>query len=290
MKGKSGSTSGRGRVLGLWMCTALVVGNMVGSGVFLLPASLGAYGGISIVGWLITTAGALVLALMFSRLSRMMPAAGGPFAYTRRGLGDFAGFLVAWGYWISIWTSNAALAVALVSYLTAFWPGLAGSNASAAMIAVGSIWLLSWVNAVGVRNAGVVQLVTTVLKLLPLIVIATFGLLYFNLEHFTPFNVSGESTFSAITTTVALTLWAFLGLESATIPADDVKDPGRTIPRATILGTVIAAFVYVFGTVAVMGLLPPSTLAISTAPFADAAGQAWGSWAAYAVAGGAAIS
>jgi APA family basic amino acid/polyamine antiporter len=158
------------------------------------------------------------------------------------------------------------------------------------MIAVGSIWLLSWVNAVGVRNAGVVQLVTTVLKLLPLIVIATFGLLYFNLEHFTPFNVSGESTFSAITTTVALTLWAFLGLESATIPADDVKDPGRTIPRATILGTVIAAFVYVFGTVAVMGLLPPSTLAISTAPFADAAGQAWGSWAAYAVAGGAAIS
>jgi APA family basic amino acid/polyamine antiporter len=290
MKGKSGSTSGRGRVLGLWMCTALVVGNMVGSGVFLLPASLGAYGGISIVGWLITTAGALVLALMFSRLSRMMPAAGGPFAYTRRGLGDFAGFLVAWGYWISIWTSNAALAVALVSYLTAFWPGLAGSNVLAAMIAVGSIWLLSWVNAVGVRNAGVVQLVTTVLKLLPLIVIATFGLLYFNLEHFTPFNVSGESTFSAITTTVALTLWAFLGLESATIPADDVKDPGRTIPRATILGTVIAAFVYVFGTVAVMGLLPPSTLAISTAPFADAAGQAWGSWAAYAVAGGAAIS
>jgi len=276
--------------LGLWMCTALVVGNMVGSGVFLLPASLGAYGGISIVGWLITTAGAMTLALVFSRLSRMMPSAGGPYAYTRRGLGDFAGFLVAWGYWNSIWTSNAAIAVAFVSYLTAFWPGLAGSNTMAAAIAIGSIWLLSWVNAAGVRNAGIVQLVTTILKLLPLVAIASLGLLYFNVEHFRPFNVSGTSSFSAISATVALTLWAFLGLESATIPADHVTEPSRTIPRATILGTVIAACVYVLGTVAVMGILPPSALAVSTAPFADAAREVWGGWAAYAVAGGAAIS
>jgi len=169
----------RKRALGLWMCTALVVGNMVGSGVFLLPASLGAYGGISIIGWLITTAGAMLLALMFSRLSRMVPKAGGPYAYTRRGLGDFAGFLVAWGYWISIWTSNAAIAVAFVSYLTVFWPALESSSALAASVAIGSIWLLSWVNAAGVRSAGVVQLVTTILKLLPLIVIATFGLFFF---------------------------------------------------------------------------------------------------------------
>ena len=287
---ESSTSTPRRRALGLWMCTALVVGNMVGSGVFLLPASLGAYGGISIIGWLITTAGAMLLALMFSRLSRMVPKAGGPYAYTRRGLGDFAGFLVAWGYWISIWTSNAAIAVAFVSYLTVFWPALATSNALAAVVAIGSIWLLSWVNAAGVRNAGVLQLVTTVLKLLPLIVIATFGLLFFNADHFTPFNVSGESNLSAITTTVAFTLWAFLGLESAPIPADDVEDPERTIPRATMLGTVLAALVYVFGTVAVMGILPPATLAASTAPFADAAGRVWGGWAAYAVAGGAAIS
>ena len=278
------------RALGLWMCTALVVGNMVGSGVFLLPASLGAYGGISIIGWLITTAGAMMLALVFARLSRMVPHAGGPYAYTRRGLGDFAGFLVAWGYWVSIWTSNAAIAVAFVSYLTVFWPALATNNVLAAMVAIGSIWLLSWVNAAGVKNAGILQLVTTVLKLLPLIVIATFGLLYFNAHHFSPFNVSGESNLSAITATVAFTLWAFLGLESATIPADDVIDPKTTIPRATILGTVIAAVVYVLGTVAVMGILPPATLAASTAPFADAAGEIWGGWAAYAVAGGAAVS
>jgi APA family basic amino acid/polyamine antiporter len=146
------------------------------------------------------------------------------------------------------------------------------------------------VNAAGVRNAGMIQLVTTILKLLPLVALASVGLLYFNAEHFRPFNLSGESSLSAITATVALTLWAFLGLESATIPADHVRDPARTIPRATILGTVIAAFVYVLGTVAVMGILTPAALLVSNAPFADAARQIWGSWAAHAVAAGAAIS
>jgi APA family basic amino acid/polyamine antiporter len=263
---------------------------MIGSGVFLLPASLAVYGGISVVGWLVTATGALLLALVFARLSRVMPTAGGPYAYSRRGFGDFAGFLVAWGYWISIWTSNAAIAVAFVSYLTVFWPALATSGILAASVALVAIWSLSWVNSAGVRNAGWVQLVTTVLKLLPLLTIAALGLFFFNLDHFYPFNLSGGSNFSAITATIALTLWAFLGLESATIPADDVDDPGRTIPRATMLGTVIAASVYILGTVAVMGIVAPGGLAASNAPFADAARVLWGDWAGYAVGAGAAIS
>ena len=272
------------------MATSLVVGNMIGSGVFLLPASLAAYGGISVIGWLVTTAGALLLALVFARLSSFMPEAGGPYAYTRRGFGDFAGFLVAWGYWISIWTSNAAISVAFVSYLTVFVPALATNRVLAATVAIATIWLLSWINSAGVRNAAWVQLITTILKLVPLVVIATLGLLFFNADHFRPFNVSGGSNLSAVTATVALTLWAFLGLESATIPADDIRDPKRTIPRATILGTVVTTLVYVFGTVAVMGIIPPAGLAASHAPYADAAREMWGSWAGYAVGAGAAIS
>jgi APA family basic amino acid/polyamine antiporter len=272
------------------MATSLVIGNMIGSGVFLLPASLAAYGGISVVGWLVTSAGALLLALVFARLSSLVPAAGGPYAYTRRGFGDFAAFLVAWGYWISIWTSNAAISVALVSYLTVFVPVLATNGVLAAAVAIAAIWLLSWINSAGIRNAGWVQLITTILKLVPLIVIATLGLLFLNADHFTPLNASGGSNFSAVTATVALTLWAFLGLESATIPADDVRDPQRTIPRATIIGTVVTAFVYILGTVAVMGIIPPAGLAVSNAPYADAAREVWGSWAGYAVGAGAAIS
>ncbi len=280
----------RKKKLGLWMATSLVVGNMIGSGVFLLPASLGAYGGISLIGWLVTAAGAMLLCLVFANLSRILPAVGGPYAFTRRGFGDFAGFLVAWGYWISIWVSNAAIAVAFVSYLTVFWPALAGNGVLAATVAISAIWILTWVNCMGVRNAGAVQLATTVLKLVPLVAVATLGLLFFEVQNFRPFNVSGASDMSAITATVALTLWAFLGLESATIPAADVERPERTIPRATVLGTSVAALVYILGTVAVMGVIPPATVALSNAPFADAARAMWGSWAAYFVGVGAVVS
>lgn len=278
------------RKLGLWMCTALVVGNMIGSGVFLLPAALGSFGGISILGWLFTAAGALFLALSFARLSRIIPRAGGPYAYTRYALGDFAGFTVAWGYWISIWVGNAAISVAMVGYLAVFWSPLAEIPILAGCVALAAIWLLTWVNTSSVRNAGIVQMVTTVMKLIPLIMVATLGLFFIKLENFTPFNLSGGSTISAVTATATLTLWAFLGLESATIPSNSVEDPERTIPRATILGTLFTTVVYILGTFAVMGIIPPDLLTKSTAPYADAAREMFGPWAAYAVALGATIS
>ena len=278
------------RSLGLSMCTALVVGNMIGSGVFLLPASLAPYGAISILGWLFTSAGAILLALTFARLSRRVPGAGGPYTYTRAGFGDFAGFLVAWGYWISIWAGNAAISVAFASYLAVFLPAIGASNLLAALAALLAIWILTIVNVAGVRKAGVVQLVTTIVKLLPLVAIAVLGLFYVDASNFSPLNPTGESTFSAVTACAALTLWAFLGLESATIPADNIKDPDKTIPRSTIIGTIIAAVVYVLGTVAVMGVLPRDSLAVSTAPFSDAAAAMWGGWAAYLVAAGAVVS
>ena len=276
--------------LGLWMVTALVVGNMIGSGIFLLPASLGPYGGISIVGWIVSAVGATLVALVFARLSRRFRKSGGPYTFTREGFGDFPGFLVAWGYWISIWTTNAAIAVAFVSYLTLFFPPLASSNALAAGVGLAAIWLLTWVNVRGVHAAGVVQLVTTVLKLIPLVFIATFGLAFVNFDNFVPFNPSGRSPLGAVSATVALTLWAFLGLESGTAPSEHVEDPEKTIPRATVIGTLLAATVYVLGTVAVMGVIPAQTLMQSNAPFAEAARVMWGSWAGYAVGLGAVIS
>lgn len=278
------------RRLGLWMATALVVGNMVGSGVFLLPASLGPYGGLGLAGWLLTTAGAVLLALTFARLARGRPAMGGPYAYTRTAFGDFPAFLVAWGYWFSICAGNAAIAVAFVGYLAFFLPVLAADPAWGALAAIAAIWLLTWVNTRGVRQAGGLQLVTTVLKLAPLLAVGTVGLVYLQPQHFVPLRGGSGSTFSAITATAALTAWAFLGLESATIPAADVERPERTIPRATVLGTLVAALVYVAATVGVMGVLPPAELAASTAPFADATRRMWGPWAAGLVAAGAAVS
>jgi basic amino acid/polyamine antiporter, APA family len=280
----------RDRKVGLWIATALVVGNMIGSGVFLLPASLAPFGGVSILGWLFTSAGAMAVALLLAGLARRIPRAGGPYAYTREGLGGLPAFLVAWGYWISIWSGNAAISVAFVGYSATFFPPLAQNPILGAWTALGTIWLLTGVNALGVREAGVVQLWTTVLKLLPLLALGTLGLLWLDPGHFVPFNASGASTFGAVTATATLTLWAFLGLESATIPADSVRRPEQTIPRATVLGTGIAAVVYILATVGVMGIVPAGELAQSTAPFADAAARIWGGWAGGFIALGAAIS
>lgn len=278
------------RNLGLGLATALVAGNMIGSGVFLLPSSLGPYGGIGLVGWLVTGVGAMLCAVTFARLARLFPHPGGPYAYTRIAFGDFAGFLVAWGYWLSICAGNAAIAVAFVGYSGYFWPALSHVPLLSAAAAIASVWFLTWVNARGVRVAGIVQAVTTALKIVPLLAIGTFGLVFFRLEHLQPFNASGMPALSAIATTAALTLWAFLGLESATVPAGEVEDPERTIPRATLLGTGVAALVFLLGTVGVMGILSPSTLAESTAPFADAARDIWGPWGAALIAAGGAIA
>jgi len=265
------------------------MGNMIGSGVFLLPASLATYGGLSLIGWVVSAAGSVCLALVFARLAGFRPASGGPYAYTRQAYGDLAGFLVAWGYWISVWTANAALAVAFVGYLDPFIPSVVRNPLAAASLAVGMVWLLTAVNCRGTLGAGRVQLVTTALKILPLFLIGIAGALAFEPSHFSLAGVEGGIG-KGVMATVALTLWAFLGLESATVPAGSTRDAQRTIPRATVIGTLLAAAIYLISTVGVMSLLDPATLAQSTAPFADAARVLAGDRAASLVAIGAAIS
>jgi APA family basic amino acid/polyamine antiporter len=263
---------------------------MVGSGAYLVPSALGRFGPIGLVGWGLTAAGALCLALVFGRLGRIMPAEGGPYAYTRAALGDAPAFVVAWGYWVSVWVGNAAIATAFVAYLTPFFPALGDAPVLGAATAVGSIWLLTAINIRGVREAALVQLATTVLKVIPLVAVGTLGFLAFDVGKLTPFNVSGGSGLSAVTATAALTLWGFMGLECATIPVDEVRDPRRTIPLATIVGTVVTAAVYLLGTAAVMGVMTSAELAASTAPYADAATRMWGGWAGKLVAAGAATA
>jgi APA family basic amino acid/polyamine antiporter len=272
------------------MAVALVMGNMIGSGIFLLPASLARFGGVSLIGWLVSTAGALMLALVFARLARIEPAAGGPYAYTRRAFGDLAAFLVAWGYWISMWTSLGALAVALVGYLAAIVPQINATPSVAAGAALIAVWTLVAVNVIGARAAGWVQLVTTVLKLLPLALVTAVGLAHFDLSQFEIADASVRTLATNVPAAATLTLWAFLGLESATVPAESIERPDISIPRATVVGTALVAVVYVASTIGVMSLLPRETLSISTAPFVDAVRAQIGPWAAGVVAAGAALS
>ncbi len=289
------------REVGFWTATSLVIGSMIGSGVFLLPAALAAFGGISMLAWVITAAGSVMLALVFAHLSRRNPAAGGVYAYTRDGFGDFAGFLVAWGYWISMWSANAALSVAFVGYagpvissISPSIPDIANTPVLAASMAIGTLWFLTFVNTLGVATAGKIQVVTTALKLLPLVVVGIGGFFSFNAGHFAfpDLAASGDNKTFGMLLLAAMTqtLFAFVGLEVATVPAGVVKDPDRTIPRATLVGTILTAAIYVISTAGAMSLVAPEVLMKSTAPFADAARVLGGNGLGTLVAVGAAIS
>jgi APA family basic amino acid/polyamine antiporter len=259
------------RSIGLTAATALVVGNMIGSGVFLLPASLSGYGGLALVAWAFTCGGALLLALVFARFSTRMPKVGGPYAYVQHAFGRVPGFFVAWGYWIAVWVGNAAIAIATVGYLGYFVPGIKGHALTGALIAVGLVWAATAINLRGLREVGLVAIVTTTLKLIPLVGVAVVGLFFLGDGDFPEFNPTGGSAYSGVSAAATLTLWAFIGMESATVPADDVQDPQRTIPRATVIGVSMAAAIYILGTFVVMTLVPADQLKDSTAPFADAA-------------------
>ena len=276
-------------LLGFWMCVALVVGNSIGSGVFLLPASLAPFGLNSVIAWGFTASGAIALAIVFARLSRAFPQAGGPYAYVHVAFGPLIAFVVAWGYWISIWVGNVSIATAAVSYLSPLLPWIAEKPGASAGATLLLLWLLTFVNWYGVKASGWVQGVTTVLKILPLLAVGALGLtsLHSNSAVSTlsiPLSVSG------VTAAATLTLWALLGLESATIPADKVTNPARTIPIATLLGTVITALICAVACTTVLLLVPPATLAQSNAPFVDLAAQFWGRGAGKLVAVFAAIS
>lgn len=283
------SASGVSRI-GFWTAVSLVMGNMIGSGIFLLPASLASYGGIGLLGWIVSAIGSILLALVFARMSRLHPAAGGPYAFTRLAFGDLAGFLVAWGYWISVCCGNAAIALACVGYLEPFIPTLIRDPLTASAMAAAAVWLLTAVNVWGIREAGVVQLTTTILKILPLLLIGAAAFVAFSPAPFAIEATGAREIGSQLSMAAAMTFWAFGGLESATIPAGSVHDPQRTIPRATMIGTSLTAVIYIVSTVGVMSVMPIDTLTTSTAPFADAAGAFLGPWAATAVAAGAAIA
>ena len=286
----SGQANPKKQKLTLLMATTLVAGTMIGSGIFLLPASLALYGGISLLGWLFTSVGALLLALALSRLSRMIPKAGGPYAYTLEGFGQLPGFLVGWGYWLALMAGVAAVAVAAVGYLGVFFPELPQLPLLSGLVACLLIWAMVGVNVVSVRQAGVLQVITTALKILPILLVIILGFAFWNFDQLTPFNISGKSNFEAITATATLTLWAFLGIESAAVAAENVEEPQTNVAKATTYGMLIAAVIYILGSTAVITLVPIEELQKSTAPFADAAKRILGTGAEYLVAIGAVIS
>jgi basic amino acid/polyamine antiporter, APA family len=275
---------------GLPTASALVVGSVIGTGVFALPSALAAFGPISLVAFVLVTIGSVALALTFRSLTARIPVSGGPYVYAREAFGDFAGFLNAWSYWITAWAGNAAIVVAWVGYVEVFW-NKGHSTGWSIVIALVGLWLPAAVNLAGLRSIAWFQIATTVIKIVPLVLIATVGLFFIKSANFGAFNASGGSGLSAISAGAAIALFSYLGIETASVAAGRVRDPQRNVGRATVLGTLACAFVYLLGTLAVFGTVPHAKLVNSTAPFTDSANAiAGGSWAGHAVAIAAIVS
>lgn len=260
-----------GRKMSLTQATMLVAGNMIGTGVFLLPVNLAQVGGISIFGWVVATAGVAALGLAFAKLGELSPQQGGPYAYARDFLGPYAGFQTNYVYWFGNWIGNIAIAVAATGYLAELVPAISGPSASVIATAL-LIWLLTFTNILGPRVVGALETWTMALALVPILAIAIFGWLWFDSQVFLAgWNVSGESDLRAVSRAASMALWAYMGIESAAVSAGVIENPRRNVPLATLIGLALAAVVYMLSSSVIMGLLPNEELRRSHAPFAEAA-------------------
>jgi basic amino acid/polyamine antiporter, APA family len=261
----------RARALGLPSATALVIGSIIGTGVFTMPAVLAGAGTSSLIVLGIIAIGAVTLGTMFGQLTRRIPNSdGGLYAYARHEFGDFAGYLTAWCYWITAWAGNAAIVSSWVLYVESFFNIAHPSAWTNVGIAMTGLWIPAVINIVGVRQMAWFQNATVVLKFLPLAVVGVVGWFFVKSAHFGPFNATGGSLYSGIGIAAGVALFSFIGVECASIAAARVKNPRKNVGRASILGTGLSAILYLLVTAAVMGLVSHHNLVGNGTPFVAA--------------------
>lgn len=269
------------RGLSLLGAVALVVGNMVGTSVYTLPATLAAAcGPLGILAWVVTAAGYLFVALVYARLGPLYPRTGGPYVFAREAFGDFAGFLVVWSYWISATVGNAAIGLAVVGYVAWFSPALSASHFGKFLVAQVLVWGLTILNVLGVRNGGRLQIGVMVLNVVPLLVFSALAVGHFDSGNLVPFAPHG---WTALPAGAAMIVWAYSGIESATVPAEEMRGEGRTIQRGTMLGYALGTLVFLAVAVGVAGVMPNEVLAVSERPMAAAAARVAGDFGELAI-------
>jgi len=270
------------RKFGLITATALVMGNMIGSGVFLLPASLAPYGWNAVMAWVITITGVLILAKTFTDLSKKFPDKDLAGSLIGSVFGPTFGFMITWSYWVSIWTATATLAIAAISYLSIFITPFQTHSALGALGAIGLIWVFAGVNISGARSVGNVQIITLLLKLIPLFVVIVLIAMVLtglapedeNVSPVRPFPSEGLKL-KSITSAAALTLWALVGFEAAGMAKNKVRNPDTIIPKATLFGTLATGLIYLIVCSGIALMLPMEIASQSDAPFADFVKQYW---------------
>jgi APA family basic amino acid/polyamine antiporter len=255
--------------IGFWSVFAIVTGSQIGSGIFMLPTALAPYGKFSIFGWLISGVGAICLALVFAGLCGRYPKTGGPHVYVKEMFGPFASFFTGWTYWVISWVSSTAVVIASIGYLSPF----IGSQSPVVylMLEIFLLLMLTWLNLKGINVAGRAEFILTLLKIIPLFLLPLIAFWHFNADNIMLQQpIESLSLSSKLAQVTLLTLWGFIGLESATTPAGSIENPSKTIPRAIVIGTLCTALLYLISSIGLMGLVPGNVLAVSKAPYVEA--------------------
>ena len=255
--------------ISLFMATMLVCGNMIGSGVFMLPSTLAQVSGpgATIIAWILTTVGSILIAISFANLGTKYPSTGGAYHYTKEAFGDFAGFLSAWLYWNGSWIGNAAILVAITSYASVVFPAL--NNPTISIIFSSAVlWIFTLINISGVKKAGKIQSFVTVFKIAFFALFIIVAFLNFDSVNILPLYPE-EKGLSTVPLAATSTLWAFIGLESATVAAGELKNPEKNVRKSTIYGLIISAAIYLLISIGSMGAMNNKELAQSSAPLTD---------------------
>ena len=278
------------KIIGFWRGWSIAVGCAIGSGIFMMPTLLAPYGLIGFGGWLIAGAGSILVALTMSRLVRRIPKTGGPYVYANEGLGHFAGFVIAWTYWIACITAIAGISIAFVSYLGFFIPAISDSALLSLMASLVLIWLIVMLNIFSIESSAKFQVVSTLLKLLPLFFMMFLGLVGFDPDNLPEMNPTNANPFMLLATVTTLVMWSFVGIETATVPAENFINPEKTIPKVLIAAVLSVLTIYILVSIAIAAIVPAEELINSSAPFALAATKILGFSGGVLIAFGALIS
>ena len=278
------------KIIGFWRGWSIAVGCAVGSGIFMMPTLLAPYGLIGFGGWLIAGAGSVLVALTMSRLVRRIPKTGGPYVYANEGLGHFAGFIIAWTYWVACITAIAGISIAFVSYLGFFIPAISNSALLSLLASLVLVWLIVTLNIFSIESSAKFQVVSTLLKLLPLFFMMFLGLVGFDSNNLPEINPTNANPFILLATVTTLVMWSFVGIETATVPAENFINPEKTIPKVLIAAVLSVLTIYILVSIAVAAIVPADELMNSSAPFALAATKILGFSGGVIIAFGALIS
>ena len=269
--------SNQHRVIGFWRGWSIAVGCAIGSGIFMMPTILAPYGMLGFFGWLVAGLGSILVALTMAQLVIRMPKTGGPYVYVNEALGSFSGFIIAWTYWIACISAIAGISIAFVGYLGFFIPKISDSPILSLIASLLLVWAVVFLNIKSIENSSRFQLISTLLKLLPLLLIIFLGASNLTVSNLPEFNPTSLHPLSLLGTVTTLVMWSFIGIETATVPADNVINPQETIPKVLIASVLTILTLYILVSFAIALIVPAKELIDSTAPFALAASKILGS-------------